>query len=88
MADELGYHYLDSGALYRLLALAANRAGVMLSDESGLAKLAGKIDIRFVHDEIWLDGELIGNELRTEEAGAAASKIAALPKVRDALLAK
>ncbi|MDD4978831.1 MAG: bifunctional 3-phosphoshikimate 1-carboxyvinyltransferase/cytidylate kinase [Gallionella sp.] len=88
VADELGYHYLDSGALYRLLALAANRAGVMLSDESGLAKLAGKIDIRFVHDEIWLDGELIGNELRTEEAGAAASKIAALPKVRDALLAK
>ncbi|MEQ1628953.1 MAG: bifunctional 3-phosphoshikimate 1-carboxyvinyltransferase/cytidylate kinase [Gallionella sp.] len=88
VADELGYHYLDSGALYRLLALAANRAGVMFSDESGLAKLAGKIDIRFVHDEIWLDGELIGNELRTEEAGAAASKIAALPKVRDALLAK
>jgi 3-phosphoshikimate 1-carboxyvinyltransferase len=88
VADALGYHYLDSGALYRLLALAADRAGVLLSDESGLAKLAGKIDIRFVHDEIWLDGTLVGNELRTEEAGAAASKIAALPKVRDALLAK
>jgi len=88
VAEQLGYHYLDSGALYRLLALAAHRVGVLLSDESGLAKLAGKIDIRFVHDEIWLDGVQVGNELRTEEAGAAASKIAALPKVRDALLAK
>ena len=88
VAEKLGYHYLDSGALYRLLALAADRAGILLSNESALAKLAGKIDIQFVADAIWLDGVLIGHELRTEQAGAAASKIAALPQVRAALLAK
>ena len=88
VADKLGYHYLDSGALYRLLALAAQRAGVSLTDESALAQLAVEIDIRFVSEEVWLDGAQVGNELRTEEAGAAASKIAALPKVRAALLSK
>ncbi|MBW8077649.1 MAG: bifunctional 3-phosphoshikimate 1-carboxyvinyltransferase/cytidylate kinase [Gallionella sp.] len=88
VADTLGYHYLDSGALYRLLALAAQRSGVLLSDESALAKLAAKIEICFSGEEVWLDGTQVGNELRTEEAGAAASKIAALPKVRDALLSK
>ena len=88
VADKLGYHYLDSGALYRLLALAAQRDGVSLTDESALAQLAVEIDIRFVSEEVWLDGAQVGNELRTEEAGAAASKIAALPKVRAALLSK
>ena len=88
VATALGYHYLDSGALYRLLALAAQGAGVLLTDEFALAKLAAKIDIRFVGEEVWLDGVQVGNELRTEEAGAAASKIAALSKVRAALLDK
>jgi len=88
VADALGMHYLDSGALYRLLGLAAQRHRVALTDEAGLAALAGKVDIRFEKGETWLDGALVGDELRTEEAGAAASKVAALPLVRAALLDK
>jgi 3-phosphoshikimate 1-carboxyvinyltransferase len=88
VADALGMHYLDSGALYRLLGLAAQRHGVALDDESGLAALAGKVDIRFEKGETWLDGEMVGDELRTEEAGSAASKVASLPQVRVALLDK
>lgn len=86
VAQALGYHYLDSGALYRLLALAASRRGVALEDEAALAQLALQIDIRFEGAEIWLDGELVGDELRTEQSGNAASKVAALPAVRAALL--
>ncbi len=88
VADALGMHYLDSGALYRLLGLAAQRHGVALDDEAGLAALAGKVDIRFEKGETWLDGARVGDELRTEEAGSAASKVAALPLVRAALLDK
>ncbi|GAB5606428.1 bifunctional 3-phosphoshikimate 1-carboxyvinyltransferase/cytidylate kinase [Sideroxyarcus sp. TK5] len=88
VADALGMHYLDSGALYRLLGLAAQRHGVALDDESGLAALAGRVDIRFEKGETWLDGERVGDELRTEEAGSAASKVASLPQVRVALLDK
>lgn len=88
VADVLGMHYLDSGALYRLLGLAAQRHGVPLDDEAGLAALAGKVDIRFEKGDTWLDGVKVGDELRTEEAGSAASKVAALPMVRAALLDK
>jgi 3-phosphoshikimate 1-carboxyvinyltransferase len=88
VADALGMHYLDSGALYRLLGLAAQRHGVALDDEAELAALAGRVDIRFEKGETWLDGEMVGDELRTEEAGSAASKVASLPQVRAALLDK
>jgi len=88
VAKTLGFHFLDSGALYRLLGLAAQRHGVALDDEERLAALAGEVDIRFEGADIWLDGAMIGDELRTEETGSAASKIAALPKVRAALLDK
>ncbi|MBU0689626.1 MAG: bifunctional 3-phosphoshikimate 1-carboxyvinyltransferase/cytidylate kinase [Gammaproteobacteria bacterium] len=88
VADALGMHYLDSGALYRLLGLAAQRHNVALDDESRLAALAGEVDIRFEKGETWLDGEMVGDELRTEEAGSAASKVASLPQVRAALLDK
>jgi 3-phosphoshikimate 1-carboxyvinyltransferase len=88
VATALGMHYLDSGALYRLLGLAAQRRGVALDAEAQLAKLAGEIDIRFEGEDIWLDGAKVGDELRTEEAGSAASKVAALHMVRAALLAK
>jgi 3-phosphoshikimate 1-carboxyvinyltransferase len=88
VAQVLGFHYLDSGALYRLLALAAIRRGVALENESALAELALQIDIRFEGENIWLDGAKVGDELRTEQSGAAASKVAALPKVRAALLDK
>ncbi|CAG0940324.1 3-phosphoshikimate 1-carboxyvinyltransferase [Gallionellaceae bacterium] len=86
VAQQLGYHFLDSGAMYRLLGLAAQRHGIALDEEALLADLAGQIDIRFEGAEIWLDGVQVGDELRTEQTGAAASKIAALPKVRAALL--
>jgi 3-phosphoshikimate 1-carboxyvinyltransferase len=88
VATALGMHYLDSGALYRLLGLAAQKRGVGLDEETKLAELAGQVDIRFEGEDIWLDGVKIGDELRTEEAGSAASKIAALPRVRAALLDK
>jgi len=88
VAAKLGFHYLDSGALYRLLALAAQRDGVLLTDESGLSALAERIEIRFEGDQIWLDGSLVGDELRGELCAAAASKVAAFPRVRAALLAK
>ncbi len=88
VATALGMHYLDSGALYRLLALAAQQCGIALDAESQLADLAGQVDIRFEGADIWLDGVKVGDELRTEEAGSAASKIAALPEVRAALLDK
>jgi 3-phosphoshikimate 1-carboxyvinyltransferase len=88
VATALGMHYLDSGALYRLLGLAAQRRGVALDAEAKLAELAGEVDIRFEGEVIWLDGVKVGDELRTEEAGSAASKIAALPMVRAALLDK
>lgn len=88
VATALGMHYLDSGALYRLLALAAQQRGIALDAESQLAELAGQVDIRFEGADIWLDGTKVGDELRTEEAGSAASKIAALPQVRAALLDK
>jgi len=86
VATALGMHYLDSGALYRLLGLAAQRRGVALEAEDSLAELAGQVDIRFEGANIWLDGVQVGDELRTEEAGAAASRVAALPSVRMALL--
>jgi len=88
VAQRLGYHYLDSGALYRLLALAARQHGVAPEDEKGLAELAARIEIRFEGADIWLDGTKVGDELRGEECAAAASKVAALPAVRSALLDK
>jgi 3-phosphoshikimate 1-carboxyvinyltransferase len=86
VAQALGFHYLDSGALYRLLALGASRRGMALDDEAALAKLALQIDIRFDGADIWLDAAQVGDELRTEQSGNAASKVAALPAVRAALL--
>ena len=86
VADKLGFHYLDSGALYRLLALAAARRGVALDAEDALNRLAASIDIRFEHGEILLDGAIATEAIRTEECGNGASKIAALPAVRAALL--
>ena len=88
VARELGYHFLDSGAMYRLLGLAAQRRCIALDEEAQLADLAAQIDIRFEGNDIWLDGAKVGDELRTEQAGATASKVAALPKVRLALLDK
>lgn len=93
LARQLGWHLLDSGALYRLLALAAGRHGIALDNEAALETLAANLDVQFVaavegmHGQrILLEGEEVGDELRTEEAGAGASQVAALPGVRTALL--
>jgi 3-phosphoshikimate 1-carboxyvinyltransferase len=86
-AHRLGYHYLDSGALYRLAAFAASRAGVDLSDANGVATIAAALPVRFVGDQIFLSGEDVSDAIRTESAGMAASKVSVHPPVRAALLA-
>ncbi|TCK18090.1 cytidylate kinase [Thiogranum longum] len=90
VAKALGFHFLDSGALYRILAYAAQQKGIALDDEPALAELAGKLDIHFPaegeNDVVLLDGVNVGNNIRTEAAGAGASRVAALPAVREALL--
>ncbi len=88
VAAQLGFHYLDSGSLYRLLALAAQHHGMALDAEAQLAELATRMDIRFEGADIWLDGERVGDELRSEQCAAMASTVAALPGVRAALLEK
>jgi cytidylate kinase len=90
-ARALGWALLDSGALYRLVALAGRQAGVGLDDGPGLAQLAKASDIRFGSDPsdqevVWLDGKEVTGAIRTEEAGNDASKVAAIPVVRAALL--
>ena len=86
-AHRLGYHYLDSGALYRLAAFAASRAGVALSDANGVAAIAATLPVRFVGDQILLSGEDVSDAIRTESAGMAASQVSVHPPVRAALLA-
>jgi len=89
LAATLGWHYLDSGALYRILALAAVRKGAELVDEPRVAALAHELDIRFgigTDESVWLDGEEVSGHIRSEQAGAMASVVAALPAVRQALL--
>lgn len=86
VAKVLGFHYLDSGAIYRVTAYAAELSGISLEDENSLAKLARKLDLRFEGGEVFLAGQAVGDVIRTEQAGRAASKIAALPHLREALL--
>lgn len=86
VARALGWAYLDSGALYRLCALQAQRAGVALDDEAGLAAIAQTLPVCFTAAGIELAGEEVGELLRAEAIGNAASRVAALAPVRDALL--
>ncbi|HEX8605851.1 MAG TPA: (d)CMP kinase [Pseudoduganella sp.] len=85
VADKLGFHLLDSGALYRLTALQALRRQTSLADEHALAKLAEHLHIHFSGDAIFLSSENVTDAIRAEEVGNTASKIAALPAVRQAL---
>jgi len=85
VADRLGFHLLDSGALYRLTALSALRRGTDLRDEHGLAKVAEHLNVRFNGGHIYLGTEEVSNAIRAEDVGNTASKIAALPAVRQAL---
>jgi len=86
VARHLGFHLLDSGALYRLTALTALRHETPLSDEHALAKLAEKMPCKFSGHDIWLGSEEVSNAIRAEEVGNFASRIAALPGVRHALV--
>lgn len=86
VAQTLGYHFLDSGALYRLTALAALKANVSLDDEAAVAAVAANLPAEFVGEKILLSGEEVAEAIRAEEIGNGASKIAALPAVRTALL--
>ncbi len=89
VADALGYHLLDSGALYRATGLASQWDGVAADDETGLARLAGMLDLRFGHgpqgSRAWLRGREVSEDLRAEAAGLLASRVSALPRVREAL---
>jgi 3-phosphoshikimate 1-carboxyvinyltransferase len=89
VAAALGYHLLDSGALYRATGLAAQWDSVSPDDETGLARLAGLLDLRFGHgpegSRTWLRGREVSDELRLESAGLLASRVSALPAVRNAL---
>jgi cytidylate kinase len=87
VAERLSFHLLDSGALYRLTALQAMRRDIELRDEHGIAKLAEHLPARFVGGDIFLATENVTHAIRAEEVGNMASKIAALPTVRQALYA-
>ena len=89
VAQRLGYHYLDSGALYRLTAFAAEQAGMALTvdREAAIAKLAHTLPVRFAEGKVLLAGVDVSDAIRTEQAGMNASKVSALPAVRAALLA-
>ncbi|PHV11374.1 (d)CMP kinase [Chitinimonas sp. BJB300] len=86
VAAALGWHYLDSGALYRLTALAATQHGVALGDEANVAAIAASLDVAFLEGMILLEGEDATELIRTEAVGEGASKVAVLPSVRRALL--
>ncbi|MDQ5768197.1 (d)CMP kinase [Thiothrix subterranea] len=86
LADKLGWHMLDSGAIYRVAAVAALRRNLNLQDETALAAMILTLNIAFKNGEAWLDGDIITSEIRNETCASATSQIAALPAVRAALL--
>jgi cytidylate kinase len=94
IAERLGWNLLDSGVLYRVLALAAEKHGIAVDDEKALHKLAVDLDVKFVTTEmshpprIFLENQNVTDTIRTELVGNAASKVSALPLVRSALLGR
>ena len=90
IAEYLGWHFLDSGAIYRVLAVACLHHGIDLGDEASIAPLAASLDVTFPNEDgqvrIILEGEDVTDIIRTEKVGAAASKVAAFPSIREALL--
>ena len=86
VAAILGFHFLDSGALYRLTALWAIKQGVGLDDEARVARLASELPAAFHDSAVWLAGDDVTEAIRAETVGERASKVAALPAVRTALL--
>jgi cytidylate kinase len=94
IAHHLGWHFLDSGALYRLVALSALKRQLDLSLEAEISNIARELDVVFEvksragEPQILLEGQVVGRDIRSEQCGDAASKVAALPAVREALLAR
>ena len=86
VAVVLGFHYLDSGSLYRLTGLAALQNRIAFADEVNVAEIARTLNIRFAGEKIWLAGNDVTDDIRTESAGQNASIVAAQPLVREALL--
>ena len=91
VAEQLGWHLLDSGALYRLVGYAGQRKGIADGDEARFAAIAQGLDVRFGADpqgeeQIWLEGQEVSRSIRTEQAGEGASKVAVMPAVRAALV--
>jgi 3-phosphoshikimate 1-carboxyvinyltransferase len=89
VAKQLGYHYLDSGALYRVTGLAASRAGLALdaANEAAITRMAETLPVRFIDGKVLLGEQDVTDAIRTEQAGMNASKVSALPAVRTALVA-
>ena len=89
LAQRLGYHFLDSGSLYRITALAAQRAGLALdvASEGAISEVVAGLRIRFAQGRVWLGDEDVSEIIRTEQAGMNASRVSALPRVRTALMA-
>lgn len=85
VAAALGFHYLDSGSLYRLAGLAASKRGVALDDETAVAEIARHLDIRFSGNDVFLDNQNVTEDIRSETSSQNASRVAALPAVRTAL---
>jgi len=93
VAEALGFHLLDSGALYRLVGLAGSRAGLDPADEPGHAAIAAAMEVRFGTgpgggEAVWLAGEEVTDAIRTELAGSLASRVASIPAVRAALVGR
>jgi cytidylate kinase len=86
LAERLGFTYLDSGALYRCVALATLRAGMPLGDRDGLTRLARGLEITFVEGRVLLDGEDVSEAIRTPEVSTAASRVSVHPGVREAMV--
>ena len=87
VADELGWHLLDSGALYRAVGVCAKQRGIAEDDATALVAMVESLSIRFTNAGVTVDGEGLGNAIRGDEAAATASRVAALGPVRGALLA-
>ncbi|MEJ2692751.1 MAG: (d)CMP kinase [Candidatus Thiodiazotropha sp.] len=86
VAHHLGWHFLDSGAIYRVLGLMASRAGIGGEDVGKLTEMAKNMPLSFVNDRVLLEREEVTDAIRTESAGNQASKVATIPQVREALL--
>ncbi len=86
VAKALDFHYLDSGALYRLVALQALRDGVDVANVDALVKIAGNLNVDFQGEQIFLDNALVTGKIRAEECGIMASKLAVYPQLRESLI--